>query len=180
MSAPAPALAPSPAARRTVTVRLADAAFTIGFLSLIFGLLLVSFPVLFGQIIQASWLHGNLTVAMMVITLAVDAGLYVRIAYRLSAKPSILAAACLGSLPIFVAVGVSFCLQSAVDYTLAADLPNLQGRVGEEILAHTYLGLVSGIFLPFLAIRLLQQSKTARSNRGTESPSRNTAPVSSY
>ena len=117
---------------------------------------------------------------MMVITLAVDAGLYVRIAYRLSAKPSILAAACLGSLPIFVAVGVSFCLQSAVDYTLAADLPNLQGRVGEEILAHTYLGLVSGIFLPFLAIRLLQQSKTARSNRGTESPSRNTAPVSSY
>jgi hypothetical protein len=38
-------------------------------------------------------------------------------------------------------------------------LPNLQGRVGEEILAHTYLQLVSAVFLPFLVIRLLQQFK---------------------
>jgi hypothetical protein len=177
MSAPAPALALAPAPRRTVTVRLADAAFTVAFLSLIFGLLLVFFPVSFGQIIQASWQHGNLTVALMVITLAVDAGLYIRIAYRLSAKPTVLAATCLGSLPILVAVGVSFCLQGAVDFTLAGDLPNLQGRVGEEILAQTYLGLVSGIFLPFLALRLLQQFKATRSNRETVSPSRNTAPV---
>jgi len=35
----------------------------------------------------------------------------------------------------------------------------LQSRVGEEILAHTYLGLVAAIFLPFLVIRLLQQAK---------------------
>ena len=70
MSAPAPALAQAPAPRRTVTVRLADAALTIAFLSLVFGLLLVSFPVSFARIIQDSWLHGNLTVAMMVITLS--------------------------------------------------------------------------------------------------------------
>jgi hypothetical protein len=178
MSAPAPALAPAP--RRTVTVRLADAALTVAYLSLIFGLLLVLFPVSFARIIQASWQQGNLTVAMMVITLAIDAGLYVRIAYRLSAKPTVVAAMCLGSLPIVVAVGVSFCLRGAVDFTLSGDLPNLQGRVGEEILAQTYLGLVSGIFLPFLALRLLQQFKAARSNRETESPSRNTAPVNSY
>jgi hypothetical protein len=175
MSAPAPALAPAP--RRTVTVRLADAALTVAYLSLIFGLLLVFFPVSFAQIIQASWQQGNLTVAMMVITLAIDAGLYVRIAHRLSAKPTVVAAMCLGSLPIVVAVGVSFCLRGAVDFTLSGDLPNLQGRVGEEILAQTYLGLVSGIFLPFLALRLLQQFKAARSNRETESPSRNTVPV---
>jgi hypothetical protein len=60
------------------------------------------------------------------------------------------------------------------------DLPNLQGRIGEEILVHTYLGLVSGIFLPFLALRLLQQLKAARLNRETESPSRKTASASSY
>jgi len=40
--------------------------------------------------------------------------------------------------------------------------------------------LVSGIFLPFLALRLLQQLKTARSNRETESPSRTVASVSTY
>ena len=177
MSAPAPALAE---ARRTVTVRLADAAIAITYLSLVFGFLLVFFPVSFARMIQNSWLQGNLTVAMMLITLSIDACLYVRIAYRLSAKPTVLAAACLGSLPIVVVVGLSFCLQGAVGYTLSGDLPNLQARVGEEILAHTYLGLVSGIFLPFLALRLLQQLKTARSNRETESSSRTAASVSSY
>jgi len=93
MSAPAPALATAP--RRTVTVRLADAALTVACLSLVFGFLLVFFPVSFARIIRDSWLHGNLTVAMMVITLSIDACLYVRIAYRLSAKPTVLAAACL-------------------------------------------------------------------------------------
>jgi len=176
MSAPAPALAE---ARRTVTVRLADAAIAITYLSLVFGFLLVFFPISFAQIIQNSWMKGNLTVAMMVITLSIDACLYVRIAYRLSANPTVLAALCLGSLPIIVAVGLSFCLQGAVDYTLSGDLPNLQARIGEEILAHTYLGLVAGIFLPFLALRLLQQLKAAKSNRETESPSRKTAPATS-
>lgn len=56
-------------------------------------------------------------------------------------------------------IGVSFLLQGAVAHTLSGDLPNLQARVNEEILAHTYLGLVSAVFLPFLMIRLLQQSK---------------------
>jgi len=176
MSAPAPALAE---ARRTVTVRLADAAIAITYLSLVFGFLLVFFPISFAQIIQNSWMKGNLTVAMMVITLSIDACLYVRIAYRLSANPTVLAALCLGSLPIIVAVGLSFCLQGAVDYALSGDLPNLQARIGEEILAHTYLGLVAGIFLPFLALRLLQQLKAAKSNRETESPSRKTAPATS-
>jgi hypothetical protein len=169
MSVAAPALAKSP--RFTVTVRLADAALTVAYLSLVFGFLLVFFPVSFARIIQHSWLNGNLTVAMMVITLSIDACLYVRIAYRLSAKPTVLAAACLASLPIVVVVGLSFCLQGAVDYTLSGDLPNLPARVGEEILVHTYMGLVSGIFLPFLALRLVQQFKAARSNRETESPS---------
>jgi hypothetical protein len=178
MSAPAPALAKAP--QRIVTVRLADAAVTVAYLSLGFGFLLVFFPVSFARIIQNNWLNGHLTVAMMVITLSIDVCLYVRIAYRLSAKPTVLAAVCLGSLPIVVAVGLSFCLQSAVHYTLSGDLPNLQARVGEEVLAHTYLGLVSGIFLPFLALRLLQQLKAAKSNRETESPSRKTASVSSY
>jgi hypothetical protein len=178
MSAPAPALAKAP--RRIVTVRLADAALTVACLSLVFGFLLVFFPVSFARIIQNSWLSGNLTVVMMVITLSIDVCLYVRIAYRLSAKPTVLAATCLGSLPIVVVAGLSFYLQGAVDYTLSGDLPNLEARVGEEILAHTYLGLVSGIFVPFLVIRLLQQLKAASSNRETESPSRSAPSVSSY
>jgi len=163
VSAPAPALATPE--RRTVAVRLADVAVTVAYLSLVFGLLLVFFPVSFPRIILHSWQSGNLIVAMLVIALTLDAYLYFRIAYLLSARPTALAAACLGSLPIIVVGGCSILLQSAVAQTLAVDLPNPQARVGEEVLAHTYVGLVSGVFLPFLVIRLLQQFRATNSAR---------------
>jgi hypothetical protein len=163
VSAPAPALAKPE--RRTVTVRLADVAATVAYLSLAFGLLLVFSPVSFPRIILHSWQNGYLILAMMAVTLSLDAYLYLRIAHRLSARPTVLAAACLGSMPIIVVVGLSFLLQGAVAETLAGDLPSVQGRVGEEILAHTYLGLVSAVFLPFLVIRLLHPFKTTSSDR---------------
>jgi hypothetical protein len=127
-------------------------------LSLIFGLLLVFFPVAFPRIIVTSWQRGYLAMVLMVLTLVLDAFLYLRASYLRSAKPTVLVAACLGSLPIVVG-GLSFLMESAVAQTISLDLPNLQARIHEEVLAHTYLGLVSAVFLPFLVIRLLQRSK---------------------
>jgi hypothetical protein len=164
VSAPAPALA-KPEGSSIVTVRLADVAVTVGYLSLAYGLLLVFLPVSFPRIILHSWQNGRLTMAMMAVTLVLDACLYFRIAYMLSAKPTILAAVCLGSLPVIIVVGLSFLLQGAVALTISVDPPNMQARVGEEILAHTYLGLVAAVFLPFLVIRLLQQFKGISSDR---------------
>ena len=160
MSAPAPALAKPQ--RPRVVVRLADAAVTVAFLSLIFGLVLVFFPVSFPRIIVTSWQRGYLVVVMMAITLVLDAVVYLRVAYLRKAKPPILVTACLGSLPIMVVGGLSFLMESAVTQTISLDLPNVQARVNEEILAHTYLGLVSAVFLPFLVIRLLQQFKATK------------------
>jgi hypothetical protein len=161
MSAPAPALAKVP--RRIAVVRLADASGAVAALSLIFGLLLVFFPVLFPRMIVRSWQHGQLLPIMMGFTLLLDTCLYLRVAYLQSAKPRPVAAACLGSLPLLVVGGLSLLLQSALSHTLSAGMPNLQARLGEEILANTYLGLVSAVFLPFLVIRLLQQLKAANS-----------------
>ena len=132
-------------------------------LSLVFGLLLVLFPVSFPKAIVASWERGQLMPVMMALALLLDTCLYLRIAIMRSAKPGLVAAACLGSLPLLVVGGLSLLLQSAVSLTLALDMPNLQLRVGEEILAHTYLGLISAVFLPFLVIRLLQQFKATNS-----------------
>ena len=157
MSAPAPALAKP---QRPTIVRLADVGVIVASLSLIFGLLVVSFPVSFPRIIVTSWQGGYLVLVMMVLTLVLDAFLYLRVSYLRSSKPTVLVAACLGSLPIIVVGGLSFLLESAVTQTLSLDLPNVQGRVNEEVLAHTYLGLVAAVFLPFLVIRLLQQFKT--------------------
>ena len=160
MSAPAPALAKPQ--RPKVIVRLADAAVAVASLSLIFFLLLVFFPVSFPRIIVTSWQRGYLAVVLMVLTLVLDSFLYLRVAYLRSAKPTVLVAACLGSLPIIVVGGLSFLMESAVSQTISLDLPNLQARMNEEVLAHTYLGLVSAVFLPFLVIRLLQQFKATR------------------
>ena len=160
MSAPAPALAKPQ--RPKVIVRLADAAVAVASLSLIFFLLLVFFPVSFPRIIVTSWQRGYLAVVLMVVTLVLDSFLYLRVAYLRSAKPTVLVAACLGSLPIIVVGGLSFLMESAVTQTISLDLPNLQARMNEEVLAHTYLGLVSAVFLPFLVIRLLQQFKATR------------------
>ncbi len=159
----APAVARAKVHERIVVVRLADAAEAMAVLSLVFGLLLVLSPVSFPKMIVNSWQHGQLMPAMMLLTLLLDTCLYLRIAYMRSAKPGLVAAACLGSLPLLVVGGLSLLLQSAVSHTLALDRPNLQLRVGEEILAHTYLGLISAVFLPFLVIRLLQQFKATNS-----------------
>jgi uncharacterized membrane protein YeaQ/YmgE (transglycosylase-associated protein family) len=99
-------------------------------------------------------------VAMASFALLLDTCLYLRIAYMMSAKPGILAAMCLGCVPIFVVAGCNLLLQGAIAGTLAINISNPQGRIGEEILAHTYLGLISAVFLPFLVIRLLLQFKS--------------------
>jgi hypothetical protein len=160
VSAPAPALAKPQ--RPKVIVRLADAAVAVASLSLIFFLLLVFFPVSFPRIIVTSWQRGYLAVVLMVLTLVLDSFLYLRVAYLRSSKPTVLVAACLGSLPIIIVGGLSFLMESAVTQTISLDLPNLQARMNEEVLAHTYFGLVSAVFLPFLVIRLLQQFKATR------------------
>ncbi len=170
MSAPAPALAK--VQRRAVTVRLADSAVAVAYVSLGFGLLLILFPEAFPRIILNNWQSGNLILAVMIFALLLDVWLYFRVAYLQSARPTIPAAVCIGALPIVVVVGLTFVLQGAVAQTLSGDLPNLQARVGEEILAHTYLGLVSAVFLPFVAIRFLQQLTDRSSSRRTESPVR--------
>jgi len=164
MSAPAPALAPlAKSQRKIAVVRMADASGAVAVLSLLFGLLLVFFPVSFPRVIVKSWQHGQLMLFMMAFTFLLDTYLYLRVAYLQSAKPRPAVAACLGSLPLLVVAGLSILLRSALSHTLSAGLPNLQARLGEEILAHTYLGLVSAVFLPFLVIRLLQQVKAANS-----------------
>lgn len=160
MSAPAPALAK--VQPRVVVVRLADAAEAAAVLSTAFALALLVFPVSFPRLIVNSWQHGHLMMVMMILAFVLDMFLYVRVAQIHSAKPGLAAAACLGSLPFLVTAGMSLLLEKAVHYTLMIDLPNLQARLGEEILAHTYLGMVSAVFFPFLAIRLAQQFKLGR------------------
>src|SRR5579862_563024 len=120
MSAPATARAIDQPKRRTVAVRLADVAAPMSCLSLLFGSLLIFFPVTFPHLILRIWENGYLTLGLMGLTLALDAAVYIRIAYRLAAKPSALAAVFLGSLPIIIVTALSFLLHAAISETIAS------------------------------------------------------------
>jgi hypothetical protein len=156
-SASAPALAKE--LRRTLAMRLADPAGTLAYLSLIFGLLLVSCPRAFPRMIVASWQNASLTPIMILFTVSVNLGLYLTVAHRRSAKPGIIASACLGSTPVLVLASLNFVLQATISHTVSGNLPNALARVNEEIVAHTYFALIAAIFGPFLLIRLGQQLK---------------------
>jgi uncharacterized membrane protein len=154
-SAAAPALAKE--ARHTVAVRLADPAIMLGNVSLIFGVLLIVFPSSFPHLILKNWQNARLTPILILLTVALNLGLYLRVAHRRAAKPGIIASACLGSVPVIVLAGLNLLLQRTILQTFTGDIANAAGRVNEEILAHTYFTLIAGIFAPFLIIRLAQQ-----------------------
>jgi hypothetical protein len=155
MSASAPALAKQ--SLPALAMRLADPAATLAYVSFVFGLLLVVFPVWFPRIIIENWQNARLTPIMILFTVSLNLGLYLGVAHQRSAKPGILAAACLGSVPVFLLAGLNFLLQATIAHTLSLNIPNAFARADEEILAHTYFALIAAIFGPFLLIRLGQQ-----------------------
>jgi hypothetical protein len=155
MSASAPAFAKE--LRRTVAMRLADPAAMLAYVSLGFGLLLVFFPVSFPRLVIRNWQEARLTPIMILFTVSLNLGLYLSVTYQRSAKPGIVASACLGSVPVFVLAGLNLILQSTIAHTLAGNILNAPARIDEEILAHTYFALIAAIFAPFLLIRLGQQ-----------------------
>lgn len=155
MSAPATALAKEP--RRTVAMRLADPSAMLAYLSLIFGVLLVVFPVSFPEVIIRAWQNAYLTPFMILFTVSLNLGLYLRVTYQRSARPGLLASACLGSVPVFVLAGLNLLLQATIAHIVSGDLSNGLARVNEEILAHTFFSIIAAVFAPFLLIRLGQQ-----------------------
>ena len=156
MSSTAAVLAKENAPAMSLVIRLSDAAALVAFVSTAFALGMLSLPVSFPAAIVRSSQEGRLTPALIVFTLFLDAGLYLRVAHRLSIKPRLLMAACLGCLPIFIVVGLSVAFEGSVS-DIAVNYPNASARIAEEILAHTYFTIVAAIFLPFLLIRLVQQ-----------------------
>ncbi len=155
MSAAATALAKEP--RRTVAMRLADPAAMLGYVSLMFALLLVLFPVGFPHVIIQNWRSARLTPIMILFTVSLNLGLYLRVTYQRSARPGVVASACLGSVPVFVLAALNLVLQATITHTFLGNFPNAMARVEEEILAQTYFAIVAAIFAPFLLIRLGQQ-----------------------
>ncbi len=156
MSTSAVALSEEKAPAMNLVIRLADSAAMVACVSTVFALGLLLFPVSLPESIVRNSQEGRLTPALITFTLLLDTALYLRVAHRLSIKPRLLVAACLGCLPIFIVVGLSVVFEKAVS-DIAVNYTNASARIAEETLAHTYFTIVAAIFLPFLLIRLVQQ-----------------------
>jgi len=154
VSAPAPAL--FPAQYHPVKIRLSDPAAAAAWVSLVFGMVLVFLPVSFPHMIVENWQNGRLIPAMIFLTALLNGVIYLRAAHLRSAKPGLLTSAWLGALTVGTVVGFSVLLDAAILHEQSKLIPNSQALVNEEILAHTYWGLISGIFLPYLVIRFTQ------------------------
>jgi protein-S-isoprenylcysteine O-methyltransferase Ste14 len=161
VSAPAPALVNTQS--RRLAMRLADPAATLAYVSLVFGSLLVFFPVSFPRLVVQNWQNARLTPIMIFFTVCLNLGLYLRVAHQRFGKPGIVASACLGSVPVILLAGLNFVLQATIAHTISVNAPNAVARVNEEILAHTFFALIAAIFGPFLLIRLAQQLRKENS-----------------
>lgn len=144
-------------------MRLADPAATLAYVSFLFGLLLVLFPISFPQMIVRNWQNARLTPIMILFTVSLNLGLYLKVAHQRFGKPGIAASACLGSVPVILLAGLNFILQATIRHTLSGNLGNASARVDEEVLAHTYFAMMTAIFVPFVLIRLGQQFNKSNS-----------------
>jgi len=122
MSASGAAAALAKEARHTVAMRLADPAIMLANVSLIFGVLLIVFPSSFPHLILKNWQNARLTPILILLTVALNLGLYLRVAHRRAAKPGIMASACLGSVPVIVLAGLNLLLQRTILQTFTGDI----------------------------------------------------------
>lgn len=160
MSAPAPALDQRPGP--IIVVRLSDSSGVAACVSFAFALALALFPVSFPGVISKNWFNGHLVLTLALVCCLLNAVSYLRVAHMLSRKPGLLASAALGFFTVVTVVGLS-AMETTVVAAWIAGLPNPQPYTTEEILAHTYFTLISALFFPFLAVRLLQNFRLGRS-----------------
>ena len=161
MSAPAPALDPTP--EPIVVIRLSDSAALAAYVSFAFAIALALFPASFPAVISKNWLNGHLVLILALCSCLLNAVSYLRVAHMVSRKPGLLASAALGFFTVVTVVGLTV-IETKVIGSWIIGLPNPQPRLTEEILAHTYFTLMSSLFFPFLAVRFLQRFKFSQTS----------------
>jgi acyl dehydratase len=139
-------------------IRLSDPAAAAAYASVVFAVLVLIFPASFPRMLADGWFTGRLTPALIVIAGLMNAGIYLRVAHLRSAKPGLVGSAVLGVLTALTLAGLML-LESQVVRAQISYASNPQAYVTEEILAHTYFGLISGLFIPYLFLRFAQGLK---------------------
>lgn len=156
-------------------VRLSDSAVLAGVVSLSYAACLMAFPRDLPLLLHRTYYAGYFF-RMLAILLVVSNGLlFVLICKRRSQKPNLLTLAYIAFLTItlvviFRALVVVADEQAQVSYLLLHQ--SRPGGIGsEELLLYTHLGIVSGIFLPNVLVRLTQDYAWGTNSREPDTKS---------
>lgn len=165
----------------TSKVRLSDSAVLAGAVSLLYALALMVCPRAFPELLARMFWSGRFFPALAVLLLATNEILLVLICRRRAQTlglitPGYIAFVTIGVLSVFrflVWEAHAQALLSQLFLRVASGVP--EGISSEDLLIYTHLAMVSGIFLPYLVLRVTQNYVFDASSANQDVKARNAA-----
>jgi hypothetical protein len=143
----------------TTKVRLSDSAMLAGTVSLMYAFALMLFPSAFPELLTRIFDHGQFFLVITAVVVCANEALLVVITNRRYQKTNLFSCGYIA----FLTIGCAFVFRALlVSANAQAQLSRVflhGGRDGigsEELLIYTHLALVSGIFFPYLMVRITQ------------------------
>jgi len=145
-----------------VKVRLSDSAVLAGAVSLLYALALIVCPRAFPELLQRVFVWGHFFPALTVLLVITNEILLVVISRRRAQRLGLFTPVCLAILTIAVVLDFRLLVYAA---DAQAQLSQLflrtssgarNGISSDDLLVYTHLAMVSGIFLPYLLVRVTQ------------------------
>ena len=149
----------------TARIRMSDSAILAGSVSLLYAFALIVWPTAFPGLLARVFYGGHFYRTLAFLLVAANEGLFAFIFRRRNEKPSLMTAVYIAFLTITLVFVLRAVLTVADEQAqLAHFLQHTATRGGitpGELLVYTHLGIVSGIFVPYLIVRLTQNYVSA-------------------
>ena len=145
----------------TVKVRMSDSAVLGGAVSLLYAFGLMACPRAFPELLARIFGQGYFFPALALLLVTTNEILFVVISSRRHQKPGLLTPGYVAFLTIAVIFGFWLLvgtadLQTQLSHLVSTSSRARDGISSEELLVYTYLAMVSGVFLPYLMVRMTQ------------------------
>jgi len=143
-------------------VRLSDSAVLAGAVSLLYAVALIVFPRAFPELLLRIFWSGRFFAALTLLLVATNEILFVLICRRRVQRPGLITPVYVAFLTIGIVSFFRLLVYGAHAQTLVSHLFSRalsgvrEGISSEELLVYTHLAIVSGIFLPYLMVRVTQ------------------------
>jgi len=149
----------------TARIRMSDSAILAGCVSLLYAFVLMVWPVAFPHLLTRIFYAGYFYRTLAMVLVVANEVLFTSIYRRRNQKASPITAAYIALLTITLVFALRAVLTIADEQAQLAHFIQHSsihaGMTAGELLVYTHLGIVSGIFVPYLIVRLTQNYVSA-------------------